>query len=263
MKPPVPRADWSAEVQALHRHDLQEIWDCTLAPQIWNQYHNQLDLYLGIAGDKSRDILDIGCAQGTLALLLAEKGHRVTAIDLRPDFLEYAQARHSHGDVRFVQANALEEDIPGVYDLVFANQIIEHLVYPHDFIRRIVRNLRPGGRLVVTTPNGRYARNPLPSFSELGDPRQWEHMQYTSDGDGHFFAYLADELTDIVRAAGLQDVQVRFFESPLISGHMKVRYLHGVAPAGLLRVLDRAVLAVPWLGQRMAHQLMVTGTAAA
>ena len=76
------------------------------------------------------EILDVGCAQGTLALLLAERGHRVTAVDLRADFLQYAQSRHTHGDVRFLQANALEEDIPGQYDLVFANQLIEHLVYP-------------------------------------------------------------------------------------------------------------------------------------
>jgi len=260
MKPPVFSASWSAEVQALYRHDVQEMWDRSIAPHMWNQYHNQLEHYLGIAGDKALDILDVGCAQGTLALLLGERGHRVTAVDLRAEFLAYAQSRHTHGAVRFLQANALEEDIPGRYDLVFANQLIEHLVYPQQFLARLRRNLRPGGRLVVTTPNGAYVRNSLPSFRELGDPQQWEHLQFTADADGHFYAYTADELVEIFASAGLQDARPVFFESPLISGHMKVRHLHGLTPTPLLRALDRFVLGLPWLGRRCAHQLMVTGT---
>lgn len=260
MKPPIHSEAWPAEVQALYRHDMQEIWDRSLAPHIWNQYHNQLDQYLGIAGQEPLDILDVGCAQGTLALLLGEGGHRVMAVDLRPEFLDYARSRHSRGEVRFLQANALEDEIPGRYDLVFANQLIEHLVYPQEFLTRLRTNLRPGGRMVVTTPNGAYLKNTLPSFRELGDPRQWEHLQFTADGDGHFYAYLADELMEICRAVGLQNVNARYFESPLISGHMKVRHLHGFLPVGLLKALDRLVLRTPWLGPRSAHQLLVTGT---
>jgi 2-polyprenyl-3-methyl-5-hydroxy-6-metoxy-1,4-benzoquinol methylase len=259
LKPPIPSTTWTSELQALYRHDLQEIWDRSIAPQIWNQYHNQLDQYLGIAGERPRDILDVGCAQGTLALLLAERGHRVTAVDLRPEFLDYAKSRHTHGTVNFMQANVLEDDIPGRYDIVFANQLIEHLVYPAQFLARLRQNLRPGGLLVVTTPNGDYLRNQLPSFSELGDPRQWEHLQFTADGDGHFYAYVAEELVELFGAAGLSQVQARFFESPMISGHMKVRHIHGFVPAPLLRGADRMLLALPWLGRRLAHQLMVSG----
>lgn len=262
MKPPAASHDWSAELQAVYRHDVQEMWDRSIAPHIWNQYHNQLAHYLRLAGSEPLDILDVGCAQGTLALLLAERGHRVTAVDLRADFLAYARSRHTHGEVRFLQANALEDDLPGRYDLIFANQLIEHLVYPVLLLERLRRCLRPGARLVVTTPNGEYLRNQLPSFRQLGNPRQWEHLQHSADADGHFYAYLAEELVEVCADAGLCDIETTFFESPMISGHMKVRHLHRLAPVGLLRTLDRAVLAVPWLGRRCAHQLMVTGKAA-
>jgi 2-polyprenyl-3-methyl-5-hydroxy-6-metoxy-1,4-benzoquinol methylase len=259
VKPPVLSSEWSPELRALYGHDMREIWDRTLAPQIWNQYHNQLDYYFAEAGDSSLDILDVGCAQGTLALLLAERGHRVTAVDLRPDFLSYAQSRHTHGEIRFLQGNALSDDLPGSYDLIFANQLIEHLVYPAALLSRLRRNLRSGGKLVVTTPNWDYLRNGLPSFSELGNPRQWEHLQFTADGDGHFYAYRADELNSIFRQAGFEDPLIRFFESPMISGHMKVRHVHGFVPAAWLRALDRAVVAIPWIARKLSHQLMVTG----
>lgn len=246
-------------MQALYRHDMEQTWDAGIAPHRWNQYQNQIAHYLALAPAAPADILDVGCAQGTLALLLAERGHRVTAVDLRQDFLDYAASRHTHGDVRFLQGNVLDDDIPGAYDLVFANQIIEHLVHPRELVSRLRRNLRPGGRLVVTTPNGAYLRNSLPSFAELGDVRQWEHRQHTADGDGHFFAYRAHELTDIVRGCGFTQLRTIFFETPMISGHMKVRHLHRHVPAGVLRRLDRMVLAVPWLGPKAAHQLLVTG----
>lgn len=261
MKPPVASDACSAEVQALYQHDLREMWDRSIAPQVWNQYHNQLDLYLGIAGDTPLDILDVGCAQGTLALLLAERGHRVTAVDMRPEFLDYAKSRYTHGAVRFVQANALADDLPGEYDLVFANQLIEHLVYPVEFVTHLRRNLRAGARLVITTPNGEYLRNSLPSFGELGDPRLWEHLQHTADGDGHFYAYRAGELAQVLRRCGLHEIRIRFFESPMISGHMKLRHVHPFTPVAVLRALDRAALAIPWLRRKLAHQLMACATA--
>lgn len=264
MKSPVYDPGWSEEVKALYRHDMQEIWDRKISRHVWNQYHNQLDLYLNIAGEaasgRAKKILDVGCAQGTLALLLAERGHRVCAVDLRPSFLEYAKSRYVHGDVRFIEGNALELDLDERFDLIFANQIIEHLVYPQVLVNRLRRLLVHGGQLVVTTPNWHYFINTaLPSYQELGDPAQHEHRQFTADGDGHFFAYRANELVAIFSEEGLAKVDFRYFETPFMSGHMKVRYLHRLVPVGLLRWLDRLALAIPGLGKALAHQLLITG----
>jgi 2-polyprenyl-3-methyl-5-hydroxy-6-metoxy-1,4-benzoquinol methylase len=154
----------------------------------------------------------------------------------------------------------MEDDLPGENDLIFANQIIEHLVYPAQFLSRLQCLLKPSGRLVVTTPNGAYIRNSLPRFRELGDPHNWEHLQFTADGDGHFFAYTAYELRELFQAANFSEIRTRFFESPFINGHMKLRYLHGFRSAApFLRALDRLTLALPWLGPLSAHQLLATG----
>lgn len=259
MKPPIYDPAWPEDLRALYRHDVQEIWDRSVAPQVWSQYQNQLDYYLRIAGNEGRSILDVGCAQGTLALMLAERGHRVAAVDIRPQFLEYAASRFTHGDVRFLAGNILEMDIDGQFDLVFANQLIEHLVYPGLLLARLRNLLRDGGRLVVTTPNGGYLMNRLRSYAELGDPEQWEERQFTADGDGHFFAYTEGELRALFSEGGLRDIQLLPFETPWVSGHMRVRYLHRVLPYHLLRALDRALLSLPWFGKRFAHQLLATG----
>jgi len=259
MKKPVFNPDWDAEVMALYRHDMQEIWDPVVAKHIWNQYHNQLDIYLAIAEGPSKRILDIGCAQGTLALILAELAHQVTAVDIRQSFLDYAASRHEHGDIRFIHADILELDLDERFDLIFANQVIEHLIHPVDFLRKLLGMLNPGGKLVVTTPNGQYLRNSLPTYSEVGDLAAFSHMRNTADAGGHFFAYTAKELAGLFEVAGFARPFITFFESPWISGHMKIRYLHRAMPVSVLRLLDRAMLKTFWLGPRMAHQLLVQG----
>lgn len=261
MKPPVFSNDWTEEVKAIYRHDRQEMWDDSIAPHIWNQYHNQLSCYIDIAGSNTKKILDVGCAQATLSLLLAEKGHSVTAVDLRPEFLEYARLRYTHGDIQFLTANILNEDIPGKYDLIFANQLIEHLVYPEQLISRLKCHLNVGGKLVVTTPNFDYFRNSLPSFSQLGDPKEWEHLQFSADGDGHFYAYSSNEVIDVFRDCKFKDVEHRYFESPFISGrHIGFRQMPTYMSHKILKSVDKLLVGFPLFGKYTAFQLLVTGT---
>lgn len=258
MKAPVVSADWTKEVRHLYEHDVREIWDPSIAPQIWNQYHDQLRLYEAMVKELNPvTILDVGCAQGTLALKLAEAGYHVVANDLRPEFLEYAKSRYEHGDIEFVAGNVFELNLNRRFDLIFANQIIEHLVYPVEFLRRLAGLLSPGGHVIVTTPNHAYFKNDLPNYAGIGDPAQHADRQFTADADGHFFAYTATELVRFTAEAGFQDPRAFFFETPWISGHVKVRYLHRLLPAAILRGLDRVAKAIPVIGPHVCHQLGV------
>ena len=94
---------------------------------------------------------------------------------------------------------------------------------------------------------------------QFGDPAEQEHRQFSADADGHFFAYRASELVEIFRGAPLSKVRVQYFETPWISGHMKLRYLHSWVPTHLLRWLDGVTLRIPGIGERLAHQLLIVG----
>lgn len=259
MRPPVYDETWSDEVKRVYHHDMEELWDKSITPHIFNMYHAQLEMYKSLLPAGPCRVLDVGCAQATLGLLLAEAGHDVTVVDIRQGFLDYASSRWTHGTIRFLQGNIFEMDINETFDVVFANQIIEHLVYPAEFIEKLTSLLVPGGLLVMTTPNQSYVANALPSYTELGDPSQWEHLQFTADGDGHFFAYTKEELLQLFRGAGLQGVTCRGYETPWISGHIRFRYLHRLLPYRMLRSLDRLQQHLPLAG-RLCHQLIVSGT---
>lgn len=258
MKPPVFDPAWPDEIKRLWEHDTSEIWDPAKAPGVWIQYHNQLEVYRSLVpAHPPLKVADVGCAQATLALLLAEDGHEVTAVDLRQGFLDYAASRYETGAIRFLCGNALEMEPPGRFDVVFCNQLVEHVVYPERLVRGLAEWLRPGGRLVMTTPNGNYFRNDLPSFTSLGDPSTFEARQFTADGDGHFFAYEGAELVACFPRAVFSEVDFRYFETPWVSGHAKFRYVQPFVGERLCRLLDRATLAVTALARPMSHQLMV------
>lgn len=257
MKRPIRNPDWDQETLALYQHDVEQSWEPNLIPHVYRCYQNQLAEYKALVAAPPLRILDIGCAQGTLALELAEAGHDVTAVDIRENFLDYARSRHQAGKIRFLCANILEEDIDGHYDVVFANQIIEHLVYPERLLARLRERLAAGGRLVVATPNHAYFINRLPCFRELGDPAQWEDRQFTADGDGHFYLYTAEELSEAFRNVGFSETRLKYFETPFISGHYKLRYLHRFLPLPILKALDRGALSIPLLARKLAHQMMI------
>ncbi len=261
MKKPNYNDNWSQSVKLLYKHDMEEFWDKSLVPNKWNQYQNLLNTYKALVPDKRKlDILDVGCAQGTLALILAEKGHKVTAVDLRQESLDYAQSRYEKGEIEFIQQNVLEAKLEKSYDLVFANQLIEHLVYPEKMVNTLKKMLKPGGKLIVATPNHSYSKCKLPTFTELGNPKDWEEKQFTADGDGHFFAYTTEELETIFEQCGIQNINCSLFETPFISGHMKLRYLHKIVPFKVLKVLDSIVLSLPFMRKRLSHQIVISGT---
>jgi len=259
MRPPKPDPTWPEDVRRLYEHDMCEMWDRALAPHVWNMYHSQLRLYTALAARwQPKTILDVGCAQGTLALILAEQGYPVWAVDVRPQFLEYARSRYERGQVEFVCADALSVDLGRTFDLVFANQIIEHMVDPAVLLEHLRGLVRPGGHVVMTTPSYEYIKNALPSYRELGDPSDYMSHHGSADGEDHFYALTASELRGFLLDAGFRQVSVTHFHTPWMTGHCKVRYLHRLVPAAILEFLEAVTRRVPLLGPRLCFQLCAT-----
>lgn len=76
------------------------------------QWMAELDRHL--AGGKALNILDIGTGTGFLAFLLAERGHKVTGIDLSPDMINEARqiAKRMGFPVSFFVMDAEKPDFP-------------------------------------------------------------------------------------------------------------------------------------------------------
>ncbi len=96
-------------------------------------------------------VLEAGCGEGYGAALLAEHAARVVAIDYDEPTTRHVAKRYPgvgvvRGNLAFLPVRT------GSIDVVATLQVIEHLWDQEGFLAECHRVLRPGGRLLVTTP---------------------------------------------------------------------------------------------------------------
>jgi ubiquinone/menaquinone biosynthesis C-methylase UbiE len=110
---------------------------------------------------KGNRILDIGCSQGILPILLARAGYSVIGLDINKEAIDYAEAEKNRESdstkdlLEFVNCSVFDFDLEdGHFDTVYIGEVIEHLSNPQQVIELAVKATHPNGRVVITTPFG-------------------------------------------------------------------------------------------------------------
>ncbi|MBO0677325.1 class I SAM-dependent methyltransferase [Mycolicibacterium sp. S2-37] len=99
-----------------------------------------------------RDVLEAGCGEGYGADLIADVAGSVIGLDYDEATVAHVRARYPRVDVR--HGNLADLPLPdGSVDVVANFQVIEHLWDQPQFVRECHRVLRPGGLLMMSTPN--------------------------------------------------------------------------------------------------------------
>jgi SAM-dependent methyltransferase len=102
------------------------------------------------SGDRA---LDLGCGDGRFTGLLAAAGARPVGADVAKAALR--RARATHPEIEFVLV-PIDGPLPledVAFDVVWASEVIEHVADTARWLSEVRRVLRPGGRLLLTTPN--------------------------------------------------------------------------------------------------------------
>lgn len=99
------------------------------------------------------DILEIGIGSGYFAKFFLEQYQTSNYTGLEYDFRLIDFASQKVPQANLVQGNAEEFSLGQEFDMVVSFQVLEHLYNPQAMIQNIFDHLKPGGLLVVTTPN--------------------------------------------------------------------------------------------------------------
>jgi len=213
-------------------------------------YGSAVDFYYEILKREKvnpRTAVDLACGTGSVALLLAQRGLQVTAVDMSWEMLMVAQQKAADADVypQFVCQKLQELQLPRGVDLaVCALDSIDYILDPEDCkeaIRRVYKALNPGGCFIfdVNTPDKLRAMDGQVFLDEDEDvycvwrgefdeatnicsygmdlfQRQGD-VWHRSFEEHKEYAYSADQLVSYLRQAGFTSIAVyadRKFAAP-------------------------------------------------
>ncbi len=145
-------------------------------------------------------VLDLGCGLGEFTAALAEHGALVTGCDVAETALALARGRHP--GIEFVLSG---EELPfgdESFDVVWAGEVLEHVQDGLGLLGEVRRVLRPGGRLVLSTPDHGPLRRLRLGLSATAFER---HFDPRSD---HVRFFTARTLRGTLEAADLGEPQI-------------------------------------------------------
>lgn len=144
-----------------------------LGTEVMEQARKRIDWIC--AKSQGETILDIGCSQGIISILLGRRGKKVLGIDSEISRIQYAEKELEEDPelketVRFLCDDFLNCKFEEKFDCIIMGEFLEHVFDPILFLDKAMSLLKENGRLIVTVPFG---INPFPDhkrtyyFTEL------------------------------------------------------------------------------------------------
>jgi 2-polyprenyl-3-methyl-5-hydroxy-6-metoxy-1,4-benzoquinol methylase len=156
-------------------------------------------------------LLEIGAGQGQLGAAFA--AHGIEYVGIEPVENEIERARQRHPEIKLIKASCYDdpEELRSRYfDLVYSNDIVEHLYEPRKIASFSRAHLKPGGLIVCGTPHyGSYLRNLVLSLTNRWD----QHHNPLWDG-GHIKFFSKSTLHQLWSQAGFTDFEWGEIRSP-------------------------------------------------
>lgn len=219
----------------------------TLLQNMWVKAmgHNQANILRLFEQNPSARFLDLGCDDGewTIKCASAVGTKTISGVDIVRQRLGVAESR----GIETTHAN-LDEEIPlpdGSFDVIHANQVIEHVSSIDHFAREIHRLLKPGAYAVISTENASSWCNvaammmgwqmfSLTNLSSvhggIGNPmaiHRGENVELSSWTHKTIFAYRG--LIEFFKAHKFEFVQIQgagYFPLPTVCARVDVRHAH-------------------------------------
>lgn len=172
-------------------------------------------------GSKRGRLLDVGCGSGRFLAKMRNFGWEVTGVEPDPKAVEVARKVL---DIEVCQGTLEDTEFTqDSFDALTMSHVIEHVADPLVLLKECKRVLKPGGRLVLVTPN-------VESLGAWAFNQAWLHW----DPPRHLFLFSPRTLTRCVESAGLRILTLRTSALEAPSMWTQSRHLRrdGLIPGG-------------------------------
>jgi 2-polyprenyl-3-methyl-5-hydroxy-6-metoxy-1,4-benzoquinol methylase len=170
----------------------------------FNERRHRAHAKLLAAVGTGKRVLEVGCSSGYLARPLRERGNTIVGVELDPQAAREAEQWCERVIVGDVESAALPLE-PASFDVVLCGDVVEHLRDPVTVLARLRPLLRPGGALVLSTPN---IANWAMRLSLLAGRWRYTDRGFLDRTHVHFFTRAT--LVEAVEGAGYRVRRVDF-----------------------------------------------------
>ncbi len=151
-------------------------------------------MFLGETSPNRGRLLDVGCGKGDLLVRFLQKGWNVEGQEVDAEAVTCARAKHN---LNIHQGELENQRFPAEsFDVITMNHVIEHVYDPLSLLHECLRILKPGGRIVLATPN----IIPCLGYKKFG--KYWAHL----DPPRHLYLFTKENLKHCVTKAGFRSV---------------------------------------------------------
>jgi 2-polyprenyl-3-methyl-5-hydroxy-6-metoxy-1,4-benzoquinol methylase len=163
---------------------------------------------------KSGRFLDVGCSIGSMMEGFREaSGWEVAGTEFDRDSVAYCKSKGLNVDQGFLYECT---SAPGSFDLILANNVLEHEPDPEKFLVCALGLLKQGGTLLLNIPNGRTDAFPSIRLRQMG------HSPVTTNNAGHVNFFSKEGIVSLLHRTGFALVQMQSFH---IKMALKKRFL--------------------------------------
>lgn len=140
---------------------------------------------------KDKTVVSIACGSGYGEYLLATDGmaKKVIGIDYSKEAIEYAKENYKSNNLLFFQRDALDNRLDDLAaDLIISLETIEHIKQDKKLLKEFFRILKPGGILILSTPNKAFSYRNLFSIKPINNYhiREYRRKKIFKLLSGHF-----------------------------------------------------------------------------
>jgi 2-polyprenyl-3-methyl-5-hydroxy-6-metoxy-1,4-benzoquinol methylase len=202
--------------------------------------------YAEVLGEASKytstihEVLDIGCGIGNFLQWADAEGFHSVGAELDPPAIEEVRNR----GLEVVEVDRMADEVdPESVDLVTMWDVIEHLVDPASAVEEAFGFLRPGGLLILETPDVEFPLRPLAiGVRRFVEPIRYSDVLYFA---GHRTYFSSIGLAELLEPRGFEMMATMKLRSP--SAKMRSLFDHlsegrsGLTMARLYEPLDRTM----------------------
>lgn len=138
-------------------------------------------------------LLDFGCADGYFLDLARQQGWDIAGVEI-----SVTQAQRASSQLGIAISDSIDQFPESSFDVITLWEVLEHLPQPAAELRKLKRRLRPGGALMLSTPNAGF-------WKAIHRPVEWPNFSPPA----HLILFTERALGIILTGAALASVDIR------------------------------------------------------